>query len=87
MGLVRISNPRKLRRLAERVDAPVIAAYSRWFENQRDLLVFTTDVTAWCVPHDGTIESVPGLRVWRDDQGRVKGVQRTDHISFDRRTP
>lgn len=75
MGLVRVSNPRKLRRLAERLERPVIAAYSRWFEKQRDLLVFTTDTTSWCVPHDGPIEPMTGLRVWRNDDGQVKGVK------------
>lgn len=52
MGLVPVCNPRKLRRLSERVGRPVIRAYSRFYDNQRDLVAFTDAVTAWCVPAD-----------------------------------
>jgi hypothetical protein len=40
MGLNRIRNAAKLRKLAVMVGRPVLAAYSNWFENQNDLLVF-----------------------------------------------
>jgi hypothetical protein len=51
-----ISNPSKLRRLSERVGAPVIAAYARWFEPQTTILVFTDAKTAWVVPREGSVE-------------------------------
>ena len=56
MGLVRISNHSKLRRLSEHVGQPVIRAYSRWFDNQNTLLVFTDETTAWIVPRLGAVE-------------------------------
>lgn len=56
MGLVRISNARKVRKLAQRVGAPVIAAYSRWFQQQNTLLVFTEPRVAWVVPLEGEPE-------------------------------
>lgn len=56
MGLNRVSNPAKLRKLATRVGAPVVRAYARWFAEQTTLLVFTDDTTAWVVPRVGDVE-------------------------------
>lgn len=56
MGLNRVDNPAKLRRLSLVIGHPVIRAYSRWFANQNTLLVFTDPTTAWVVERDGTFE-------------------------------
>lgn len=63
MGLVRIDNPRKLRALSARVGRPVIRAYSRWFENQNDLLAFTDATTAYLVPKSGDVEPYADYRL------------------------
>lgn len=52
MSLNRISNPRKLRRLSERVGAPVIRAYARFFAEHGAVLAFTDKTTAYYVTHD-----------------------------------
>jgi hypothetical protein len=49
MSLQRISSPKKLRRLSVLVGRPVIRAYAKWFKDQRVLLAFVDDVTAWVV--------------------------------------
>lgn len=56
MGLNRVSNPAKLRRLSARVGAPVIRAYARFFADQNVLLAFTDEKTAWVVPREGEVE-------------------------------
>lgn len=69
MGLNRISNSAKLRRLSERVGLPVIRAYSRWFENQNTLLAFTDEATAWIVPKTGDVERYDDMTVRLTDGG------------------
>lgn len=69
MGLNRVSNPAKLRRLSERVGAPVIRAVSRWFGNQNTLLVFTDQTTAWKVPRDGPVERYLDEQLEVQDRG------------------
>lgn len=56
MGLNRVSNPAKLRKLSTRVGQPVVRAYARWFADQTTLLVFTDETTAWVVPKVGPVE-------------------------------
>ena len=73
MGLNRVSNPAKLRKLSARLGLPVVRAYARWFAHQTTLLVFTDDTTAWVVPRVGPIERYTDERVRLVDNGFARG--------------
>ena len=49
MGLNRVCNPAKIRKLTAMVGAPVVRAYSRFFADQKMWIVFTDDTTAFVV--------------------------------------
>jgi hypothetical protein len=69
MGLNRVSNPAKLRKLSARVGLPVIRAYARWFDEQTTLLAFTDATTAWIVPRVGDVERYTDEAVELVDRG------------------
>jgi hypothetical protein len=74
MGLNRVCNPAKLRKLSARVGAPVIRAYSRFFADQNTLLAFTDESTAWVVPREGPVERYADEGVRLVDKGVRVGL-------------
>jgi hypothetical protein len=74
MGLNRVSNPAKVRKLEARLGKPVLAAYARWFAEQTTLLVFTGEREAYVVPKVGEPEPYgEPVYVWRNAQGVICG--------------
>ncbi len=69
MSLNRVSNPAKVRKLSNIIGKPVVRAYSRWFEDQNTLLVFSDETTAWVVHRDGMVEPYTDEPVRLVDKG------------------
>ena len=74
MSINVVSNPKKLRKLSNRLGSPVIRAYARWFTNQRTLLAFTNETTAWIMRANGEIELYTDRPLRLEDGGiRILG--------------
>jgi len=45
----RVSNPAKVRKLSTMVGKPVVRAYARFFQDQQQILAFTSETEAYVV--------------------------------------